>query len=204
MIARIAVALLALGSIAHAHGSHANSNNDDDALSDGDWATLHMQEEHHIDTFDASAFFALHDFDNSGVWTYDEVRKMYGLDDESNKDVSEERKVSAVREVFGVFDQGKTGFISRDEWMRLTAEGKRLPDFGLGPGHHGDMEYEYEIHHFEKYHGDDATEEELTHPEDIEHFRKHDEEELAAIRLANLEKMQIVPENIPMKFLRNA
>lgn len=31
-------------------------------------------------------------------------------------------------------------------------KGKRMRDFGLGPGHHGDDEYEYEIHHFEKYH----------------------------------------------------
>ena len=39
----------------------------------------------------------------------------------------------------------------------------------MGPGHHGDDEYEYEIHHFEKFHNEDTTEEELTHPEDIEH-----------------------------------
>lgn len=38
-----------------------------------------------------------------------------------------------------------------------------------GPGHHGDAEYEYEIHHYEKYHNEDSTEAELNHPEDIEH-----------------------------------
>lgn len=152
--------------------------------------------------FDAASFFALHDFDNDGAWTYDEVRKMYGLDDESNREMGEDQKVLNVREVFGLFDPGKTGVITRDDWMRLVSEGRRLHDFGTGPGHHGDMEYEYEIHHFEKYHGDDATEEELTHPEDIEHFRRHDEEELAAAKLEQLENMQIVEANIPQKFLR--
>lgn len=38
-----------------------------------------------------------------------------------------------------------------------------------GPGHHGDAEYEYEIHHFEKYHNEDSPDSELNHPEDIEH-----------------------------------
>ena len=27
----------------------------------------------------------------------------------------------------------------------------------LGPGHHGDDEYEYEIHHFEKFHGESKS-----------------------------------------------
>lgn len=159
-------------------------------------------EEHHIDSFDPASFFALHDYDASGAWTVDEVRKTYGIDDVSNAGVSEERKQQAVREVFALFDPGKTGVISRDNWMRFIAGGTRLPDLGFGPGHHGDLEYEYEIHHFEKYHGDDATEEDLTHPEDIEHFRLHDEEEAAAERLEQLERTPVVEANIPQKFLR--
>ncbi|OJJ50911.1 hypothetical protein ASPZODRAFT_148297 [Penicilliopsis zonata CBS 506.65] len=194
----LGAALLALSTTASAHGSHG------DASDEKDWATRHMIEEHHIDTFDAGAFFSLHDFDTSGAWTADEVRKMYGLDDESNAGVSEDRKQRAVREVFAVFDPSNTGVISRNQWLRLLDDGVRLPDLGYGPGHHGDDEYEYEIHHFEKYHGEDATEEELTHPEDIEHFRKHDEEELAQFKLEQLENMQIVEANIPQKFLRNA
>ncbi|KAF9886391.1 hypothetical protein FE257_011536 [Aspergillus nanangensis] len=187
--------LLALsGSFANAHGSHSNDN------PSSDWAIRHMQEEHHVDGFDAASFFTLHDYDNSGVWTADEVRKTYGLDDESNAGVSEERKQQAVREVFNLFDPTNTGFINRENWMRLVSGGTRLPDFGFGPGHHGDIEYEYEIHHFEKYHGDDAKEEDLTHPEDIEHFRRHDEEDDAADRLEQLERMQIVEANIPQKF----
>ena len=84
----------------------------------------------------------------------------------------------------------------------MIVEGKRLPNFGLGPGHHGDNEYEYEIHHFEKFHGDDAKEEDLTHPEDIEHFKAHDAQEDAELMVDQLEKMQIVEANIPQKFRR--
>ncbi|KAI9928304.1 hypothetical protein ASPWEDRAFT_38874 [Aspergillus wentii DTO 134E9] len=194
----LATALLVLSSgFANAHGSHSNEQNPSD-----DWSIRHMQEEHHIDSFDAGSFFALHDYDSSGTWTTSEVRKTYGMSDESNAGVSEDRKANAIREVFAIFDPANTGVITRAEWMRLSSEGKRLPDLGFGPGHHGDIEYEYEIHHFEKYHGDDAKEEDLTHPEDIEHFRKHDQEEDAADRLEQLEKMPIVEGNIPQKFLR--
>lgn len=44
----------------------------------------------------------------------------------------------------------KSGLITKDEWMAFCEKGGTLPDFGLGPGHHGDDEYEYEIHHWEK------------------------------------------------------
>ena len=160
-------------------------------------------EEHHIESFDAGSFFMLHDYDSSGSWTVDEVRKTYGLDDESNSGVSESSKQAAIRTVFDLFDPDKTGFITREAWLKADADGMRLPDLGFGPGHHGDMEYEYEIHHFEKFHGDDAKEEDLTHPEDIEHFRRHDEEEAAEMRLEKLETMQLVESNIPAKFRRN-
>lgn len=196
----LATALLALSnSFANAHGSHASEQNPS-----SDWATRHMQEEHHIDSFDAGSFFTLHDYDSSGAWTPDEVRKTYGMDDESNSGVTEERKQQALREVFALFDTGSSGVITRDNWMRLISAGKRLPDLGFGPGHHGDIEYEYEIHHFERFHGEDAKLEDLTHPEDIEHFRRHDEEEDATDRLEQLERMAIVEANIPQKFLRRS
>ncbi|GCB22035.1 uncharacterized calcium-binding protein C613.03 [Aspergillus awamori] len=199
MLVVLATALLALsGSFVSAHGSHP------DQPPSADWATRHMQEEHHIDAFDAASFFSLHDYDESGAWTPEEVRKTYGMDDETNAGATEDRKSQALREVFTLFDPTNTGFITRDNWMRIIAEGTRLPDLGFGPGHHGDIEYEYEIHHFEKYHGEDATEEELNHPEDIEHFRRHDEEDLAMERLEQLESMQIVEANIPQKFLKQA
>ncbi|KAF7716624.1 Uncharacterized protein PECH_006485 [Penicillium ucsense] len=195
----ITASVFALSSgIVSAHGTHSS----DGKPPSDDWATRHMIEEHHIEGFDALSFFTLHDYDSSGSWTPDEVRKTYGLDDESNKSASESSKESAVRAVFDLFDPQHTGLISRDNFVKTIAAGTRLPDLGFGPGHHGDLEYEYEIHHFEKFHGDDAKEEDLTHPEDIEHFRLHDELEAAQLRLDKLEDMQIVEANIPSKFRR--
>lgn len=49
----------------------------------------------------------------------------------------------------------------------------------------------------------DTKEEDLTHPEDIEHFRKHDEMDAAAERQQLLDEMQIVEANIPQKFRRS-
>lgn len=63
--------------------------------------------------------------------------------------------------------------------------------------------YYRRIHHFEKFHGPDATEEELTHPEDIEHFRLHDMLEEQQERQDALDKLSIVDANIPAKFRRH-
>lgn len=62
----------------------------------------------------------------------------------------QEKKDSVGNEVMGLIDTDKNGFITKDEWMAFCEKGQSLPDFGLGPGHHGDDEYEYEIHHWEK------------------------------------------------------
>lgn len=159
-----------------------------------------MAQEHHIDSFDPASFFSMHDFNSDGVWTPDEVRRLYGLDDESTKNTAKEIKDNAVEQVFAIFDLERTGQITRNEWLTQTNKGRRLPDFHLGPGHHGDDEYEYEIHHFEKFHDENTKEEDLTHEEDIAHFAKHDRLEDEAERTAKLEQMQIVEGNIPKKF----
>jgi len=71
--------------------------------------------------------------------------------DESNKDVPEERRVQIVQEILALIDANRDGRVSRDEFVRfIETDGKTLPDMGTGPGHHGDDEYEYEIHHWEK------------------------------------------------------
>ncbi|KAI4181605.1 MAG: hypothetical protein LQ348_004999 [Seirophora lacunosa] len=171
--------------------------------SESDWATRHLAEEHHISNFDAGAFFTLHDFDSSLSWTPDEIRRLYGLDDESQRGVDEAKKAEVVRRTLETFDADGDGAIQRGEWMDGWRAGKRLEDFGLGPGHHGDDEYEYEIHHFEKFHDENTKEEDLTHPEDIEHFRKHDEQEAAAQHQEQMDRMPIVEQNIPEKFRRH-
>lgn len=103
-----------------------------------------------MDSWDAASFFALHDYNADGFWHLDEVMRTYGLMDESNKNMAQERKTQIGREVIELIDTSGDGTVSRAEWNQFTSEGKTLPDMGTGPGHHGDDEYEYEIHHWEK------------------------------------------------------
>jgi hypothetical protein len=161
-------------------------------------------EEHHIQGFDSGTFFTLHDFDSTGAWSPEDIRRMYGFYDESTSHISNMDKSSAVDTVLSLFDADRSGTISYAEFTIASAKGVTLPDFGYGPGHHGDDEYEYEIHHFEKYHsGDDFKEEDLTHPEDIEHYRKHEDEER---RQEEWDKIftsgKVIEKNIPKKFMR--
>ncbi|KAI9751279.1 MAG: hypothetical protein M4579_006132 [Chaenotheca gracillima] len=163
-----------------------------------------MAEEHHIGNFDGGAFFSLHDFDSSGAWTPDEIQRTYGLEDETAKEVTQEKRDEVPREVLKLMDWNGDGMVDKAEWMRFLDGGGHLPDFGLGPGHHGDDEYEYEIHHFEKYHDENTKEEDLIHPEDIEHFRKHDMEAEEEYQQEKLDEMAIVEKNIPQKFRKGS
>lgn len=154
--------------------------------------------------FDQASFFSLHDYDGNGFWDLHEILKTYGMEDETAKDVPQEKKDEIFREIMKLMDTNGNNVIERPEFLAFTEERKgTMPDFGTGPGHHWDMEQEYEIHHFERYHDENTKEEDLIHPEDIEHFRKHDELEDEAERVAQLDKMPIVEENIPAKFRRN-
>ena len=160
-------------------------------------------EEHHISLFDAGSFFNLHDYDSSNDWTPEDILKTYGLKDESTKHIAQEEKDKAVQRVIELYDRDKSGTISFAEYTIGEAEGIKLPDFGFGPGHHGDDEYEYEIHHFEKYHDENTTPEDLIHPEDIEHFRKHDQLEEQQLMQEQMDRMPIIEKNIPSKFRRH-
>ena len=162
-----------------------------------------LTEEHHITSFDAGSFFTLHDYDSSNEWTAEDILKTYGLRDESTNHISALEKGRAVQKVIQLYDRDLSGTISFAEYTIGEAQGIRLPDFGFGPGHHGDDEYEYEIHHFEKYHDENTKEEDLTHPEDIEHFRKHEMLEQQQEAQEQMDRMPIVEANIPSKFRRN-
>ena len=48
----------------------------------------------------------------------------------------------------------------------------------------------------------DTKEEDITHPEDIAHFRKHDEMDAQADFQEQMDQMPIVEHNIPQKFRR--
>ncbi|KAF2793641.1 hypothetical protein K505DRAFT_276662 [Melanomma pulvis-pyrius CBS 109.77] len=193
----------ALGTAAHGGGEHQQIVVADDA----DWATRHMAEEHHISGYDSATFFALHDYDNMGIWSPSDIQRTYGLLDPSSTHITDSEKQRVVASVLELFDSNRDGVVSREEFQHRHAEGVKLPDFGMGPGHHGDDEYEYEIHHWEKYHGgDDVKEEDLTHPEDIEHFRKHDEEDARKEEWARVEREArrgVIEKNIPAKFRVN-
>lgn len=54
----------------------------------------------------------------------------------------------------------------------------------------------------DRYHDENTKEEDLTHPEDIEHFKKHDELEAEEEAQRKLDSQPIVEHNIPMKFRR--
>lgn len=166
-----------------------------------DWITKHMAEEHHITEWDAASFFILHDFDTDGVWEAEEIQRTYGLFDESNKQILPARRQEIAQQVINMVSPGHT-VVTREDFVHFIAAGKTLPDMGTGPGHHGDDEYEYEIHHWEKYHDENTKLEDLTHPEDIEHFKKHEQMEEEAERLEKLNRMGIIEDNIPQKFRR--
>lgn len=53
-----------------------------------------------------------------------------------------------------------------------------------------------------RYHDENTKLEDLTHPEDIEHFKKHEQMEEEEERIAEMAKKSIVLENIPAKFRR--
>ncbi|KAF2201256.1 hypothetical protein GQ43DRAFT_431799 [Delitschia confertaspora ATCC 74209] len=195
-----ALALLSYTLSVSAHGDHAQAPV---VADDADWATRHMAEEHHITAFDAATFFSLHDYDSTGKWSPQDIMRTYGLYDVSNAATPSSKKAEVVDNILKIFDHDHSGYITRDEFEKAWAHGSRMPDFGVGPGHHGDDEYEYEIHHWEKYHGDDTKEEDLTHPEDIAHFAKHEKEEQEREEWERVEKAGIVEKNIPAKFRIN-
>ncbi|KAI6091031.1 hypothetical protein F4821DRAFT_227321 [Hypoxylon rubiginosum] len=185
------------------HGDHSGGSQKPMVGEGANWMTKHMAEEHHISDFDASSFFVLHDYDADGHWEAEEILRTYGLMDESNKGVPQSRRDEIERELLQLLDTNKDGFVTRDEFVAFIDGGNTLPDVGTGPGHHGDDEYEYEIHHWEKYHDENTRLEDLTHPEDIEHFKKHEMLEDEEERLEKLNKMAIVEDNIPSKFRRS-
>ncbi|CAM1509955.1 Fc.00g002900.m01.CDS01 [Cosmosporella sp. VM-42] len=192
---------IAFTGVAMAHSDHGASQKPV-VPDDANWMTKHMAEEHHMDGWDAGSFFTLHDYNSDGFWQADEILQTYGLKDESNKNMPQARKDEILEILMKLLDKNGDSVISRDEWNTFIGEGKTLPDLNTGPGHHGDDEYEYEIHHWEKYHDENTKLEDLTHPEDIEHFKKHEEMEDAQDRLDKMNKQAIIEANIPQKFRR--
>ncbi|KFA78432.1 hypothetical protein S40288_06414 [Stachybotrys chartarum IBT 40288] len=176
-------AVAALAGLAAAHGSHSPKP---DVPEHANWMEKHMAGKY------------------DGQWQADEIQRTYGLMDESNQHIKPAEKDRIAKELLELMDTDGDSAVSKDEWMNFIKRGGELPDKGTGPGHHGDDEYEYDIHHWEKYHDENTKVEDLTHPEDIEHFRKHEQMEDEQERLEALDKIPIVEKNIPQKFRRVA
>ena len=148
------------------------------------WQVRHMKEEHGIADFDAHSFFILHDNDNSKTWSRTDILNLYGLlkdseigdgsgggSKEESQEIGDKLKDHVYQEVLRLLDTNGDGIVSIDEWREFCEKGHELPDFGLGPGHHGDYEYEYEVHHWKEFHAKDDPEVKIRHPEDEEHDR---------------------------------
>ncbi|KAM9900563.1 hypothetical protein OXX79_005051 [Metschnikowia pulcherrima] len=150
------------------------------------WQEWHMQEEHQMDSFDASAFFLIHDLQDRGYWTPREILYIYGLTRDSvvgdgsgmgehdhAQTISESTKKRVISEVSRLVGADSDGNISKDAWLEFSKKGGVLPDFGVGPGHHMDFEAEYENHHWNQYHRDQDPDVHTKHKEDIEHEMLH-------------------------------
>jgi hypothetical protein len=173
-----------------------------------------MKEEHMIDQFDALSFFTLHDSDGSKTWTDNDILNLYGLlkeefvgdgtgmgRHEDSLAITQQVKDFVLKAVLDLIDTDNNGVISLEEWRVFTDKGGTLPDFGLGPGHHGDYEYEYEVHHWIQHHSKDDPNVQVIHPEDIEHetlyhAHEHNDEADDHAPVGSFIKL----ENIPMKY----
>lgn len=81
---------------------------------DGASADGQMHTEHHIDAFDLSSFFALHDFNSDGQWDEAEIQAVYGLHhhsvkDKMPKDHVDSRADVVVKKVLEKLDKDKNG-----------------------------------------------------------------------------------------------
>lgn len=179
------------------------------------WQVQHMKVEHGVDQFDALSFFKLHDGDDSRTWTRDDILNLYGLlketrvgdgtgmgSNEQTVEIDEKTKEHVYNTILEMLDQDHDGVISIDEWRRFCEDGKVLPNFGLGTGHHGDYEYEYEVHHWSKYHQGVDPDVKIVHPEDIEHERLYHQYEHGDSGIEEHEGSRAIRSRIPKKFLR--
>ncbi|QRV94909.1 calcium binding protein [Ceratobasidium sp. AG-Ba] len=168
--------------LANAHGGdeHATDPN-------SNYAERHMATEHHIDAFNPSTFFQIHDLDRNGILDRGEIEAIYGVHHVYSKKKTPSQEAQAAKAaqvadaVLAAYDTNKDGFITMEEFLIKGLDG--LPDFSsLGAeGHHYDVESEFFLHHEELYHNtpETQTDESYNHPEDIEHFAHHEEIERA-------------------------
>lgn len=155
------------------------------------WEQWHMKNEHGFDDYDADSVFHLHVSDDKDALTSKDILNMYGLlrtevvgkgdgmgSHDESEGISEATKKDIVNKVLSLCDYNRDGKITLDEWRQFSKNGGKLPDMGVGVGHHGDFEYEYEIHHWIEHHSENDPDIKIQHKEDLEHELLHHEHEI--------------------------
>ncbi|CAE6514183.1 unnamed protein product [Rhizoctonia solani] len=170
-----------LFALVNAHGDEHGGHGDGDP--NANYAQRHMASEHHIDAFNPSTFFQLHDLDRNGILDRNEIEAIYGVHHvySKRKTPTEEAQAAKAKQVadavLAAMDTNGDGFVTMEEFLAKGLDA--LPDFSsLGAeGHHYDVESEFFLHHEEMYHStpETQTDESYNHPEDIEHFAHHEE-----------------------------
>ena len=102
-----------------------------------------------------------------------------GQNDESQV-IDDSLREGAVKIVMALLDVDDDTRITRKEYLAFAANGNKLADLGVGVGHHGDFETEYEMHHWNQYHKDQDPDIKNVHKEDVEHELLHHEHEVEA------------------------
>lgn len=155
------------------------------------WEEWHMEHEHQLSKYDPETFFDLHDSNHKGYLDRNDILSLYGLNrgeivgkgdgmgqHDDSEDIDEnlaDRGVSLIMKLLDVDDDTK---IERSEYLAFAKKGKKLPDLGVGVGHHSDFEAEYELHHWNEFHKDEDPNIKNVHKEDIEHELLHHEHEI--------------------------
>lgn len=155
------------------------------------WEKWHMKSEHGFDDYDRDSFFQLHVSDKKETLTKKDILNMYGLlrtevvgkgdgmgSHDESEGITDKTKQDIVDKVLSLCDYNRDGEILLPEWRQFVKNGGELPDFGVGVGHHGDFEYEYEIHHWLDHHAENDPDVKIQHKEDIEHELLHHEHEI--------------------------
>ena len=97
----------------------------------------------------SESFFKLHDLDQDGILSRNELEAIYGLHHETSRekssdDADHQRKTDEIlAKVLGILDQNGDGVITKTEFVSAGRDG--LPEFSdhEGLGHHYDSEGEY-------------------------------------------------------------
>lgn len=155
------------------------------------WEEWHMDHEHELKKYTPEQFFALHDVKKKGYWDENDILGLYGLnrdevigagdgmgEHDNSEKIDETTAKNVVKFIMKLLDVNDDTRILRDEYLEFARRGKKLPDLGVGMGHHSDFEREYEIHHWNKYHKDKDVNVKNVHKEDIEHELLHHEHDI--------------------------